>query len=242
MARFAHADRGVETRGADGRWQAAATGTGVRTGDVVRTGRDATARFDFPWMTVSLSPGTTLRLGPGPVLATLLEEGRVALDAQGDIVKLSTDEARVVGGGRAVVTREKGTTRVMALAGEFRVEAGGKRRTLAEGEGIVIAAGKPLPEPVRLPDAPKSLVPGDDVGYVKSGEPLPLAWDSPAARVHLEVLAVDGPLVLLDRVVAHPPYTLRLGWTGTFRWRVAALAASGLESRPSAEGLFCIVD
>jgi len=38
------------------------------------------------------------------------------------------------------------------------------------------------------------------------------------------------------------PYTLLIPWEGTFRWRVSSRDAQGLESRPSEEGLICVVE
>ena len=49
-----------------------------------------------------------------------------------------------------------------------------------------------------------------------------------------------GPL-LLAREVQAPPLRLELPWLGTYRWRVAARDARGVESRPSDAGLICSV-
>jgi hypothetical protein len=57
----------------------------------------------------------------------------------------------------------------------------------------------------------------------------------------VEVLALDKDQVLLARDVDAPPLRLQLPWLGTYRWRVAARDARGIESRPSAEGLICSV-
>jgi hypothetical protein len=242
VARFSYADRGVEIKAPGGPWEPVSEGTAIRTGDRLRTGRDAAARFDFPWMTVALGPSTAFSMLPGPILATSLESGRAEIDAQGDIIKLITPEARVMGGGHAVVGRDGGTTRVMALAGQFRVDAAGKRQTLEEGEGVVVASGKPAPEPRPLPPSPRIVSPGEDPMYVPRGHPVRLAWESAGARSRIEVLAIDTPVVLFQRTVGVAPYALDLPWTGTFRWRVAAIDAAGLESRPSANGVFCIVN
>ena len=59
---------------------------------------------------------------------------------------------------------------------------------------------------------------------------------------HVEVLALDRDLVLLARDVTAPPLYLELPWLGTYRWRVAARDARGVESRPSEPGLICSVD
>jgi hypothetical protein len=48
--------------------------------------------------------------------------------------------------------------------------------------------------------------------------------------------------VLLAREAASPPLRLPIPWLGTYRWRVFARDARGVESPPSAEGLICSVD
>jgi hypothetical protein len=48
--------------------------------------------------------------------------------------------------------------------------------------------------------------------------------------------------VLLARELAERQLSLVIPWLGTFRWRVYTLDREGLEGRPSAEGLVCVVD
>ena len=44
------------------------------------------------------------------------------------------------------------------------------------------------------------------------------------------------------RDVSQLPFALLIPWEGTFRWRVSSRDAEGLESRPSEEGLICVVE
>jgi hypothetical protein len=53
----------------------------------------------------------------------------------------------------------------------------------------------------------------------------------------VEVLPVGSDDVLIQRDVGPSPLSLVIPWRGAFRWRVAARDASGLEGRPSADGL-----
>ena len=48
--------------------------------------------------------------------------------------------------------------------------------------------------------------------------------------------------MLLAREAGAPPLRLEIPWLGTYRWRVSARDARGIESRPSADGLICSVD
>jgi hypothetical protein len=55
-------------------------------------------------------------------------------------------------------------------------------------------------------------------------------------------MALGSDVVLIARDVSVLPYTLVIPWEGTYRWRVSARDAQGLESRPSEEGLICVVE
>jgi hypothetical protein len=58
----------------------------------------------------------------------------------------------------------------------------------------------------------------------------------------VEILALQGDGVLLARDASAPPLRLEIPWLGTYRWRVAARDARGLESPPSSDGLICAVE
>ena len=58
----------------------------------------------------------------------------------------------------------------------------------------------------------------------------------------MEILALQKDEVLMARDVGAPPLALEIPWLGTYRWRVSARDARGVEGRPSAEGLICSVD
>ena len=75
-----------------------------------------------------------------------------------------------------------------------------------------------------------------------SGQPISLRWTSSAPLHRLEVLGLDSEEVLLARELPEKSLSLVIPWLGTYRWRVYTLDREGLESRPSAEGLVCVVE
>ncbi|MGE0453030.1 MAG: hypothetical protein AB7O37_02390 [Vicinamibacteria bacterium] len=242
VAKLSYVDGSVELQAAGRAFAAAKEGQAFALGDRVRTGAAGTARVEFPFMLVSISSGSTVSLPSSLVLATVLEDGRVEQASRGtDIVKLLTDEARVRGEGRVVVRRRGGITLVSALRGTFSVEGSGAIVTLEEGEGTLVRAGQPPATPVSLPPSPMELVPTGDPLYAAPGESVVLSWRSPASGHHLEVLGIDSDEPLVSRDVGTSPTRIALEWPGTFRWRVTARDANGLESLPSREGLITVV-
>jgi hypothetical protein len=226
-------------------WQRLREGDALRTGDSFRTAPDATARFEFPWMTVTLGGATLLTIPASSVLSTVLEQGRAEFAGPGrEIVKIKVGDGdgEVRGGGRLVLRRSVGRTAAMALEGSFRVTAARRTVEIKAGEVTVVADGRPPEAPAPLPTAPVGLEPGKDPLYVRSGQLAELRWTSRSAAHRVELLALDRDLVLLARDVGEPPLRLELPWLGTYRWRVAARDARGVESRPSVEGLICSVD
>jgi len=224
-------------------WQRLREGDKVRTGDSFKTGADATARLEFPWMAVTLGGSTLLTIPASTVLSTVLEQGRAEFSGEGrDMVKIMVGDGEVRGGGRLVLRRSVGRTSAAALAGSFRLRAAGRSVEIKSGEGTVIQDGRP-PEPARpLPASPGGLEPGRDPAYVRAGQPVELRWATGPTPFHVELLALDRDQVLLARDVSAPPMRLELPWLGTYRWRVIARDGSGVESRPSSEGLICSVD
>ena len=240
-------DAGVEREDDLGKsgWRPIKPGDTVRTGDRLRTAPEGVARFDFPWMSVTAGPATVMHIPAEVVLSLVLGEGRVEFEGRGrDIVKVRTADAVIRGTGRIVVRRESGRTLVMAMAmdGTFRVEASGEAVVLQAGEGTVVRDGEAPRPPQKLPEAPERLRPGADPLYVASGESATLTWSPAAASSHVQVMALGSDEVLMARDVSHLPYTLVIPWEGTFRWRVSSRDAQGLESRPSEEGLICVVE
>jgi hypothetical protein len=224
-------------------WRRLGAGDKLRTGDTFRTAGDATARLEFPWMTVILGPGTMLTIPASTVLSTVLEQGRAEFAGPGrDIVKILVGDGEVRGGGRLVLHRSVGRTSAAALEGAFRVRARGRTVEIKAGQGTVVTDGRPPEAPAPLPAAPRGLDPGQDPAYVRSGQPVELRWTSASRSHHVEVLALEGNAVLLARDAGEPPLRLEIPWLGTYRWRVSALDARGVESRPSADGLICLVD
>jgi hypothetical protein len=217
----------------------------VRTGDRIRTGPESVARLAFPWMSITASPGTTLHIPSEVILSAVFDQGRAEIAAEGgDILKLRTAEAEIRGAGRVVVRRDSKRQALVVTAreGTFRVEGSGKAVVLLAGEGTIVRPGQPPAPATRLPPAPTDLVPGKDPVYVVKGEAARLTWRHAGATHHLEVLPLESNDVLLERDVGVGPEQMTIPWLGTYRWRVAARDAVGLESLPSAEGLICVVE
>ena len=241
LARLTLVERGVETGVAS--WEQAVEGRGFDIGQQLRTGPEGVARLDLPWMALSVGPGSELRFPDQPLLAVVVERGRVVLEARThQALKLVTAEGEVRGLGRAIVRREGQRTVVTCVEGRFEVQARGRGVSLVPGSGTVVSSGRPPTTPANAPPPPseESLWPGRDPVYTGRGEPLDLRWEATAPTYHLEVLPVGGDTVLLDRDVGPPPVPLSLPWSGAFRWRVAARDERGLEGVPSAEGLICV--
>lgn len=232
----------VEARGPEG-WKRAVEESGFDIGQLLRTGPDGMARLQLPWMAVTVSPDSVVRLPDEFILSIALDDGRAVLEsAEREALKLVTPEGEVRGIGRAVVRRAAGRTVVSCLSGRFQVEAGGRGVTLEAGRGTIVTAGRgPSPaEETPAPPLAEGLWPGADPVYAERGEAVDLEWQADADTFHIEVLPVGRDYVLLQRDVGRPPVQVRLPWGGAFRWRVASLDDRGLEGVPSAEGLICI--
>jgi hypothetical protein len=113
--------------------------------------------------------------------------------------------------------------------------------SLDGGQAAVITADG-APEMVELPAAPTGLNPGSDPVYVPQGQSARLAWNGSAHRYRVQVLSLDGDEVVLSREVSGSSAEVPARWLGTFRWRVSALGARGVEGAPSAPGLICVVE
>jgi hypothetical protein len=93
-----------------------------------------------------------------------------------------------------------------------------------------------------LPAPPKRMTPGSDPVYVNKENPVSLAWEGTAPSFHVQILPVGSEEILLARDVSSSPLRVQIPWLGTYRWRVSARDARGLEGLPSAEGLVCIYE
>jgi len=240
LARLSFVERHVEHSSEQG-WHEAREGTPLRLGERIRTAADALARLDLPWMTMTISPASTVGFPDGYLLCAVLEQGRTQLHSRKrEILKLVTGEAEVRGQGWAVVRREGNATLVTSLGGFFFVEGAGKTVALPSGTGTIVREGKPPLPPQALPAPPQGLVPGSDPRYVAPGDTVSLSWTPRGATHQIEVLPVGSDDVLIQRDVGAPPWRVAIPWPGAFRWRVAARDERGLEGTPSAEGLICI--
>lgn len=242
LARLSLVERKVEIAKKGATWRAAVEGGSLQVGEALRTGPDAVARLELPWMVLTLGPGSNLRLPDAFLLSASLESGRALLETQGrDVLKFVTGEAEVRGQGRAVVRRQGKETLVTCLAGRFYVRGGESTITLAAGRGTVVRSGRAPSAPEDLPAPPsQGLWPGKDPVYVVAGEPLELRWKGDAAGYQIELLPVGSDVVLLQRDVAASPARIEVPWEGAFRWRVSARTARGLEGGPSEDGLIAV--
>jgi hypothetical protein len=246
VATLTYVDRVVERESVpnpDG-WRPVREGEPVRTGDRIRTSPEALARLQFPWMSVTAGPSTTLHIPASMILSTVLDEGRAEFEAGGrEIVKVRTAEAEIRGAGRIVVRREREKTLVMAMAldGTFRVEAKGDVTVLRQGEGTFIRDGKPPAIPVKIPAPPRVVSPGADPVYVRKGEPVSLSF-APSGPAYVQILPLNSEEVLIAREVSSSPVMLGIPWEGTYRWRVSSRDAQGFEGLPSDDGVVCVVE
>jgi hypothetical protein len=242
LARLSLVERKVELAKKGATWQAAVEGGPLQVGEALRTGPDAVARLELPWMALTVSPGSTVRFPDAFLLSASLESGRATIEAQGrDALKVVTAEGEVRGQGRAVVRRAGRDTLVTCLSGRFFVEGGGATVTLAAGQATIVRTGRAPSAPEAAPAPPgEGLWPGDDPVYVAPGAPLELRWKGSAPGYQVELLPVGSDVVLLQRDVAAPPARIEVPWEGAFRWRVSARDARGLEGVPSADGLIAV--
>jgi len=242
LARVSLVERKVELEKKGAKWQAAVEGGPLQIGEALRTGPDAVARLELPWMALTLAPGSSLRFPDAFLLSVTLDSGRALVEAPGlDALKIITAEAEVRGQGRAVVRRQGRSTLVTCLAGRFFVEAKGSVVTLTPGRGTVVAAERAPGAPQDVPAAPtQGLWPALDPVFVAPAEAVELRWKGDAASYQLELLPVGSDVVLLQRDVTASPVKIEVPWEGAFRWRVSARDARGLEGLPSADGLIAV--
>jgi hypothetical protein len=229
-------------RSVNGRdWSELSDGTPLRTGDRVRSDGQTLARFEIGWVRLVLSPSSEVEIPPSKVLSLRLLRGRLEQVSEGaDIVAMRTPECLVRGKGHVVIRREAETTAISARAGRFSVEAAGRVTALEPGFGLVIRRGETPRAPRALPPAPDGLVPGPDPLYVERNEPVHLEWRSAAQAHQIELIVVGGEAMVKQTSLGVSPASIVVPWPGTYRWRVVALDADGIESLPSRAGLLCV--
>lgn len=242
VAQVSFADKDVQRGDGSGRWSPVRDGERMRTGERLRTGDNGVARIEFPWMTLSLGPSSVLAIPEAAVLSMILEEGRMEILSEGDIIKLYAGDAEIRGQGRAVVRLRPEATVVAAQEGRFRVKSADQTISLKTGEGTLVAAGEAPTPPEPLPEPPSKVRPGSDPRYVKQGDPVELSWQPSQGRYHVQILGITSDVILVERDVESSPQRFSIPWLGTFRWRVSLQDERGFEGVPSAEGLVCIVE
>ncbi len=132
-----------------------------------------------------------------------------------------------------------GDGQLMVYGGKSVVEKAGAAVTVAKGMGTSVPKEGPPRPPERLLDAPALLEPGADAAWALASPRF--AWKpvAGAASYTLEVCRDAACTQLFERRVgvAGAGLALRLS-KGAYRWRVTAVAASGLDGYPSeARGL-----
>jgi len=226
-------------------WRAAPAEFRLAPGESLRTEPDTLALVTFPWMQILIAGDSEVGLNPSTVLSFALARGRIEQrSTRSDILKVVTPEAEVRGRGAVVVRRDAalGRTLVSALEGRFIVKSAHHGAAVVPaGEGVVLGVDDD-PDTTPLVSAPRGLVPGADPAYVEKGRPARLVWAGGPSRYHVQVLSLSGDEVLIAREVGAAEIEVPTHGPGTFQWRVAAVDDRGLEGRPSASGLFCVVD
>ncbi len=233
----------VERAGQDGVWGRAIEGGPFRLGDQLRTGEDGLAYVAFPWMTVQIGGSTEFEVPEALVLSAVLKRGRMEpLGTGGGIIKLVTEEAEIRGDGRIVVRREDGATMLTVRTGSFQVTTGSGRVALGEGQGLRVESAGATTPGVDLASPPTGLSPADDPAYATPTHPVALEWSAGQPGYYVELLPLHSEQVVWAFDAAGPPVDVPISWPGTFRWRVSARDASGVEGRPSREGLISVVE
>jgi hypothetical protein len=242
LTRVAIVGDAAEIEERPGVWAPLPNDTLIRTGSRIRTRADTLVSLDFPWTTIALSAHSTLRFAPSSVLTVFLEQGRLEQSSKGaDIIKVRLGSALVRGRGQVVMRYGDGAGSVAAFNGAFRVTSGGQTLALAGPAGASIRANQP-PVKAKLPAAPRELVPGSDPVYVPVDTSVPLKWSSPESKHHVTISTVGTGVVVYDADVGASPASVKLGWPGTFRWRVSILDPAGIEGPTSPQGTFCVVE
>jgi hypothetical protein len=241
VARVAFIDGVVEVQHPGAEWTRAAENQPLLVGDRLRTLKGGTASLDFPWIAVSVGDSSEISVPGGRVLTLQVERGRVDVDPEQTLLRITTEEAEVTGSGRTLVRREGNATFVASANGGAEVEANGATVRLGLNKGTLITSGKAPAEPESLGPAPKVVSPRTDPRYIRPGQTVRLIWTGQEDAYHLEILSMDSDTPVISLDVENREHDLKLTWLGTFRWRVAGRFGP-IESQPSGEGLICVVE
>ena len=243
LARLSLVERKVELAKKGATWQAAVEGGPLPIGEALRTGPDAVARLELPWMALTLGPGSTLRFPDAFLLSASLESGRALVEAQGrDALKIVTAEAEVRGQGRAVVRRQ-GRRRSSPASPGASTSRAASRPSLsppAAARSSAPAARRRRPRTCRRRRR-RACGPGRTPSTWPPGSPSSCAGRATPRRYQLELLPVGSDVVLLQRDVTASPARIEVPWEGAFRWRVSARdARAASRASPSEDGLIAV--
>jgi hypothetical protein len=238
-----------------GDWEQARSRVLLRPGDYVKTGANGSAEIMFTDGTLyTVRPDTLFLVSARPAG----EEGEQTIELQYGWINLNTAQAQskvatpqaqaVIGNeSEAVVTYDgdRQQARFANYRGQVQVAAtDGEVRALQPLQAVAQTAGK-LAAVEALPAAPELVAPEDNTDFdIASRKELQLSWEGVegGARYALQVsrnrLFVDNVIDVADRSTTQA--TLGIQGEGSFVWRVAAVAPTGLRGPWSPVGRFRI--
>ncbi|HEX2254796.1 MAG TPA: FecR domain-containing protein [Thermoanaerobaculia bacterium] len=244
-AHFLSVQGEVEYRSAGAtEWRAAGNRVSLHRGDLVRTGRQGVAEIMFADGNLfTVRPETSLVIS-----GSRRGDGEKTIEmSYGWVYASTTSEPGVVGTPDAEAHLRQETEAVIAyepderrgrfsvFRGEMDVAGGdGSEQHLGERQQVTQVAGE-LSPPRRLPAAPRPLAPASNAHFDRARTPtIVLEWE-PVDGAAGYALQVGRNALFVDNVVEDPRRettraTLGVRGEGSFRWRVAALAADGGQS------------
>jgi len=244
-AQFVSVQGRVEYRRGDrNTWEEARSRVALEPGDHVRTGSNGSAEIMFlDGSLYTARPDTQLIIARTRARGDLTAEQSIRMDygwvnlntsRQGGKVATPTAEAHVGGDTEATVTydAEARTGRFAAFRGSMEVaSASGERRKVAALEQVV-QRGERLTDAEKLLPAPDQTSPEENAEFAAERDPkVVLEWQPRkgasgyALQVSRSYLFVDNVIDVSGRASTHA--TLGVRGTGSFFWRVAAIAPGG---------------
>lgn len=236
-------------RAGQGDWESARQGMPLFNGDFVKAGRDGTAEIMF-------TDGTLYRIGPSSLLE-IHHRGTRSKDGQGRVkmvvgrinvytstssstVTTDSSETEIQRDSRIAVDVEEddsGETRIAAYEGSAMVRSARGGSVRLGAREVVATSAEGLGSKARLPDPPTPAAPENNAAYdLDRDRVIELAW-RPARRstaTHLQVARskrfVDDELDVDAAELEGTSARLRPLQAGTYFWRLAAVAESGVRS------------